>query len=89
MGQGVVLGIIQQTIQVMLIVAAPALIAGLVTGLLVSVFQVLTSVQDTALSFLPRIIAMLVAGYLAFPWMMKIITAYTIQLYQRMPGLVG
>ena len=89
MTQSMVLALVQQTIQVMLLVAAPALAAGLVVGLFVSVLQVLTSIQDSTLSLLPRIVAMIVASYLALPWMLRLLTSYTIRLYEMLPTMLG
>ena len=89
MSQSMVLALIQQTIQVMLYVSAPALAAGLIVGLLVSVFQVLTSIQDSTLSLLPRIIAMVVATYVALPWMLRLLTSFTIRLYETLPSVAG
>lgn len=88
MNQTMVLTLIQQTISVMLLVSAPALAAGLVVGLFVSVTQVLTSIQDSTLSLLPRIVAMLVAIYLSLPWMLRIMTSYTIRLVEFIPNVV-
>jgi flagellar biosynthesis protein FliQ len=88
MNAAVVLALVQQTIQVMLLVSAPPLLAGLVVGLLVSVVQVMTSIQDSTLSLLPRIVAMVLAAYLAFPWMLRVLTAYTIRLIELMPSVV-
>ena len=87
MSQSAVLGLIQQTIEVMLLVSAPALMAGLVVGLVVSIVQVLTSIQDSTLSLLPRIVAMIVASYLALPWMLRLLTSYTVRLYEMLPVL--
>ena len=88
MNQTTVLTLLQQTINVMLLVSAPALAAGLVVGLFVSVTQVLTSIQDSTLSLLPRIVAMLVAIYLSMPWMLRIMTSYTIRLFEFVPNVV-
>ena len=88
MNQTTVLTLLQQTINVMLLVSAPALAAGLVVGLFVSVTQVLTSIQDSTLSLLPRIVAMLIAIYLSMPWMLRIMTGYTIRLFEFVPNVV-
>ena len=88
MNQSMVVGLIQDTIQMMLLVSAPALAAGLVVGLVVSVTQVLTSIQDSTLALLPRIIAMMVAAYLALPWMLRLLTTYTVRLYDLVPAVV-
>lgn len=87
MSQSVVIGLIQQTIQVMLLVSAPALFAGLFVGLFVSITQVVTSIQDSTLSLLPRIVAMIVAAYLALPWMLRALTSFTVRLIELVPSV--
>ena len=87
MTQATVMALMQQTIEVMLLVSAPSLLSGLVIGLLVSVTQVMTSIQDSTLSLLPRIVAMIVAAYLALPWMLRTLTTYTVRLYDFLPSV--
>ncbi len=89
MNQAMVLSLIEQTVRVMLLVSAPALGAGLVVGVAVSIVQVLTSINDATLASLPRVVAIIAAGYLAFPWMMRILVAYTIELYRQVPQLLN
>ncbi len=88
MSESMVVGLIQQTIQIMLLVSAPTLLAGLAVGLFVSIGQVVTSIQDSTLSLLPRIVAMIVAAYLALPWMLRGLTSFTIRLYEYIPSVV-
>jgi flagellar biosynthesis protein FliQ len=59
------------------LVAAPALILGLVVGLAVSLFQAVTSIQDPTLSFVPKILAIMLIVLLAFPWMISIMKDFT------------
>lgn len=89
MNQSMVVGLIQESIQMMLLVSAPALAAGLAVGLVVSITQVLTSIQDSTLALLPRIIAMMVAAYLALPWMLRLLTTYTTRLFELLPSVAG
>lgn len=89
MNQSTIVTLVQQTIQVMLLVSAPALAAGLVVGLFVSIVQVLTSIQDSTLALLPRIVAMFVAIYLSLPWMMRLMTTYTIRLIEYLPNVTS
>jgi flagellar biosynthetic protein FliQ len=60
-----------------LLVSAPMLGAGLVVGVIISVIQVLTSIQDTALAFVPRIVVTFVVFLVVFPWMMSTMVSYT------------
>ena len=72
--------LVSETLKVTLIVVAPLLITALVVGLVVSITQVVTSIQDMTLSFVPRIIAVFVVGLILFPWMAQRLTTYTTQL---------
>ncbi|WEJ98131.1 MAG: flagellar biosynthetic protein FliQ [Candidatus Sphingomonas phytovorans] len=72
-----------------LLVAGPVLIATLLVGLLISVFQVTTQLQEITLSYVPKI---LVAAFLLIaigPWMMGRVTQFAISLYQIIPSLAG
>jgi flagellar biosynthetic protein FliQ len=70
-------------------VALPLLLAGLVVGLLVSVFQAVTQIQEQTLSFIPKIVAVVVVFVVAGPWMLDQLLAYTEQLYAAIPKLIG
>jgi flagellar biosynthetic protein FliQ len=58
--------------------AAPLLIVGFVTGITVSIIQIITSIQDTAFNAIPRLVAFLATFMLALPWMLQKMTAYTV-----------
>ncbi len=81
MSQDLVLKLAKDSLQVTLIVSGPLLIISLVVGLIVSVAQVVTSIQDMTLSFVPRVVAVFLAFLLLFPWAMSIMTAYTSGLF--------
>lgn len=59
------------------LVAAPALLLGLIVGVGVSLFQAVTSIQDPTLSFIPKILAIMLIVLLAFPWMISILKDFT------------
>jgi flagellar biosynthetic protein FliQ len=69
----VVVGIVRQAIEVAVIVTVPMLAAGLIAGVLVSVFQTVTSIQDNVLAFIPRAAAIFAVFALTFPWMLRVI----------------
>jgi flagellar biosynthetic protein FliQ len=64
-----------------LYVAAPALIVSLLVGLAISVFQVVTSLQDQTLAFVPKILAVLLVVVISFPWMVKVMTGFTTRMF--------
>jgi flagellar biosynthetic protein FliQ len=67
----------------------PLLMAGLVVGLVVSVFQAVTQIQEMTLSFIPKIIAMVVVIVVLGPWMLGQLETFTIELYGSIPARVG
>ena len=71
-----------------ILVSLPMLLAGLVAGVLVSIFQTVTSIQDNVLAFIPRAAAIFVTFALTFPWMLRLVTGFARQLVQRLPELV-
>lgn len=72
----------RETLRVALLVGAPILLAGAVIGLLVSVVQVATSIQDVTVTFIPKILACGLALLVALPWMLRQLVAYTRQIFQ-------
>ena len=69
-------------------VGMPLLLAGLVVGLIVSIFQAVTQIQEMTLSFIPKILAVAVVLIVAGPWMLDQLVGYTSDLYHSIPGLV-
>jgi flagellar biosynthetic protein FliQ len=67
----------------------PLLLAGLVVGLIVSVFQAVTQIQEQTLAFIPKIVAIAAVLVILGPWMLGQIVTYTTDLYESIPGLVG
>ena len=88
MSEALVVGITRQAIEVALMVSLPMLLAGLVAGVIVSMFQTVTSIQDSVLGFIPRALAILVVFALTFPWMLRMVTGFARQLLMRLPELV-
>jgi flagellar biosynthetic protein FliQ len=89
MNQGTVTHLAVQAMTVALMVSAPFLLAGLAVGLIVSVIQAATSIQEQTLSFIPKIMVTGIVIAVGGPWMMDQLIAYTQQLFQSIPSLVG
>ncbi|MGD0152377.1 MAG: flagellar biosynthesis protein FliQ [Thermacetogeniaceae bacterium] len=81
MTEGYVVTLGQNALYTALLIAAPLLGISLIIGLVVGIFQATTQLQDQTLSFVPKIIAVLVAVVLLAPWMMKIMDSFTQNLY--------
>ncbi|MGZ4200711.1 MAG: flagellar biosynthesis protein FliQ [Thermoleophilaceae bacterium] len=89
MNQDVVINLVMQAVTLSLKVAAPILLAGLVVGLLVSIFQAITQIQEMTLTFIPKILVTIAVMVIAGPWMLNQITGYTEQLWQGIPAIVS
>ena len=79
----------QEALFIVMIVAAPMLWLGLIVGLMVSVFQATTSIQEQTLAFIPKIIAVFVAILIFGPWMLRIMTEYLTNILVNLPGYIG
>jgi flagellar biosynthetic protein FliQ len=71
----------RRSFEATLLLAAPLLIFSLVVGLLISVFQAVTSINEATLAFAPKIVAVMVAMIIFFPWMMTYMTDFTREIY--------
>jgi flagellar biosynthetic protein FliQ len=88
MPEALVVGIVRQAIETAVVLSLPMLIAGLVAGVLVSIFQTVTSIQDNVLSFIPRAAAIFIVFALTFPWMLRVMTGFSIDLIRRLPEFI-
>jgi flagellar biosynthesis protein FliQ len=79
----------QQSLLVLLMVSAPMLLAALAVGLLVSVFQAATQINEMTLSFIPKLIAVFLTMVVAGPWMLSTLIDYMRRLYAQIPSLIG
>jgi len=77
MSEEMILRLAKQTLETALLVSAPMLAAGLVVGIIISIVQIITSIHDTALAFVPRIVVTFVVFLIVFPWMMTTMVSYT------------
>ena len=75
----------QQALMTVMLVAAPMLGLGLTVGLMVSVFQATTSINEQTLAFIPKIIAVFVAILIFGPWMLKIMVGFVTEIFVNLP----
>lgn len=85
----IVLNLVQEALGVTLLVSAPLLLAALATGLIVSVFQAATQINEMTLSFIPKLVAVFAAVVLAGPWMVSVLVDFTRRLLAGIPELIG
>ena len=79
----------RQALETTLMISAPLFIAALATGLLVSIFQAATSINEATLSFVPKLVVTFLVLLLAGPWMITVMTDYMRRLFEAIPGLIG
>jgi flagellar biosynthetic protein FliQ len=78
----------REAMRVAFMLAAPPLIAALVVGLIVSIFQAVTQIQEMTLAIIPKMIAVLLALLISFPWLLDTLTSYTLKVFQSIPMVV-
>ncbi|MFJ2990542.1 flagellar biosynthesis protein FliQ [Collimonas sp. NPDC087041] len=78
-----------QAMKVTLLLGAPLLLVALVTGLIISLFQAATQINEMTLSFIPKLLAVCATMVIAGPWMLNSILDYMRQLFSSIPQLVG
>jgi len=69
------------------LVAGPMLVTALVVGLVISVLQAVTQIQEQTLSFLPKLAAVAAVFLLSLPWMLQLLVKYTTELFRSIPSL--
>lgn len=89
MTQDTVMNLATQAMSLAMKVALPLLLVGLVVGLVISLIQAVTQIQEQSLAFIPKILAMAAVLVIAGPWMLGQILAYTTELWNSIPSLVG
>lgn len=79
----------QETIKTILLVSAPMLICGLIVGLVISIFQAVTQINEITISYVPKIIAILVAFLIAAPWILELLSTYSKNLFNDIPRFIN
>jgi flagellar biosynthetic protein FliQ len=89
MGPDSVISIGQEAMRITALLAAPVLLTALAVGLVIGMVQAATQIQEMTLSFIPKLIGMMVALGVAGPWMLGLVIDYTERLYLSIPELLG
>ncbi|MFO1356603.1 MAG: flagellar biosynthesis protein FliQ [Gammaproteobacteria bacterium] len=84
-----VLSVARESLTVTILVAAPLLLAALVTGVLVGVLQAATQINEMTLSFIPKLLALVLVLLATGPWMLEMLTGYTRTLFHNIPAMLG
>ncbi len=88
MTQALALELARKALMEALVLGAPLLGIAVLVGVGISVLQAVTQVQDQTLSFVPKLLAILVALLLCLSWMLQSLVTYTVELFRAIPGLV-
>lgn len=88
MNEEIVIQLGQEALKTLAMLAAPLLISTLVIGLIVSIFQALTQINENTLTFVPKMIVIAIILVLAGPWMLQTMSSYTINLYENIATIV-
>ncbi|GAB3320779.1 flagellar biosynthetic protein FliQ [Haliea atlantica] len=84
-----VLDVGMQALWVSVLLAGPLLGTALAVGLVVGIFQAATQIQEMTLSFIPKLLAVIITLFVAGSWMLQVIVGFTQRLYTAIPGLLG
>ncbi len=84
-----IIDISQQTLYLIALISAPMLLSALAIGLIIGMFQAATSINEQTLSFIPKLLVLLLSIMIAGPWMLNLLLSFTRRLYLGIPGLIG
>ena len=84
-----VLTIASESLTLTALLAAPLLLVTLITGVLVGILQAATQINEMTLSFIPKLLALVVTLLLTGPWMLQLLVGYTRTLFTNIPGMLG
>ena len=80
--------VVRDALMMVLIISAPILAGGMVVGLIISILQATTQIQEQSLTFVPKLIVVLALLFVLAPWITNVLVGYTTELYAKIPQLV-
>jgi len=89
MDADIVINVGQQALEVITLLAAPILLSALAIGLLIAMFQAATQINEMTLSFVPKLMVVVLVLMMTGPWLLRVLTGYTEQLIHSIPSLIG
>ena len=78
----------KSALETVLLISAPMLLLSLVTGLMISIFQAVTQINEATLTFVPKIIVTFLALLIFFPWMLRVMLGFTTTLFTNIPSYI-
>ena len=83
-----IIQVTREALAMVLILSVPILLAGLLVGLVIGILQATTQIQEQSLSFVPKLIVTFVVMALLTPWMLRVMTGYTSELFAKLPAVI-
>ncbi len=80
-----VVGLMAETIKITLLISAPMLIVGLIVGVVISLLQAVTQIQEMTLVFVPKIVAVMITLVASLPWMISLLITFTQNIFTNIP----
>jgi flagellar biosynthesis protein FliQ len=82
-----IIHVFREAFYTLMLVSAPTLLISLIVGLIISIFQAATSIQEATLTFVPKIIVMAAVIVLTLPWILDVLMSFTVNLFGQIPAL--
>jgi flagellar biosynthetic protein FliQ len=83
-----VIHLMRETFYTIMLISAPVLIVSMIIGLIISILQAATSIQEFTLTFVPKMVVVAVIIVITMPWMFDVMKSFTINLFQQIPALI-
>ncbi len=84
-----VMDLAHSTLTVTVMIAAPLLLTALVTGLVIGMLQAATQINEATLSFIPKLLVLVLALFITGPWILRVLIDFTRNLYAGIPAMIG
>jgi flagellar biosynthesis protein FliQ len=84
-----VMDLAHKTLMVTTLIAAPLLLIALITGLVIGMLQAATQINESTLSFIPKLLMLVLTLFVAGPWILRVLIDFTHQLYSSIPAMIG
>jgi Flagellar biosynthesis pathway, component FliQ len=88
MTDAMIIGLAKEAIKITIILSLPLLATALIVGLVISILQAVTQIQEMTLTFVPKILAMVLVFFFTLPWMLKTLTDFTSRLILNIPAFI-
>ncbi|WP_022850990.1 flagellar biosynthesis protein FliQ [Limisalsivibrio acetivorans] len=89
MTSDMVITLLSESLKMAILIASPMLLSGLAIGLIVSIFQSVTQIQEMTLTFIPKILSVVGAVIIFSPWMLQKLVAFTVNLFSNLHAYIG